>query len=126
MSNDYDPILIGLAGAIFLLAAETGGIIQSFNRKTSRSKIDVYDGAAGADTGFVSHNPKGHYDVKIITTGNAGIMAAAPGVAVTLANVSTGNGVTSGGIYTDDTTLDHPGGQLQTFAITATQSPAIS
>ena len=121
-----DPILLGLTGAVFLLTAETGGIIQSFSRKTTRKNIPVYDPTVGKTTGMVYHDPSASYDIKVITTGNNGVVVAAPGVAITLANVTTGNGVTSGGIYTSDTTLEHQGEQLQTFSFTATQHPGIA
>ncbi len=120
------PILLGLSGALFLLVNEGGGMVQSFERDTERTEILVYDASLGYDTGLVSHNPVASYTVEIISTGNTGIMAAAPGVAVTLANITTGNGVTSGGIYTTGTKLSHPGGQLQRMTITAKQRPGIN
>jgi hypothetical protein len=121
-----DPILLNLTGATFLLTAESGGIIQSYSRKTSRSLITVYDGSVGYDTGEVYHNPVADYDVRVITTASTGFCAAAPGVALTLANVTTGNGVATGGIYTQSTSLDHTGGALREFSVTAHQKPGIT
>jgi hypothetical protein len=121
-----DPILVGLSGATFLLTAESGGIIQSFSRNTDRQRIDVTDHSVGYDTGFVSWNPKANYNVRVITTAATGICAASPGVALTLANTTTGNGVAAGGIYTDTTALSHNGGTLREFTVTATQKPGIA
>jgi hypothetical protein len=121
-----DPILLNLSGATFLLTAESGGIIQSFSRNTDRQKIEVYDGAVGYTTGIVYHNPKATYNVRVITTAATGICAASPGVALTLANTTTGNGVAAGGIYTDTTALSHNGGSLREFTVTATQMPGVA
>jgi hypothetical protein len=121
-----DPILINLTGATFLLTAESGGIIQSFSRNTSRTELPVYDGSVGYDTGVVFHNPVADYNVTVITTSSTGICAASPGVAYVLANLSTGNGVAAGGIYTLTTSISHSGGALRTFAITAKQRPGIA
>lgn len=122
------PITIGLAGTTFLLTAETGGLIQSFSRATNSKVIDVYDASLGYTVGSVYHDFFADYNVKIITTGDGaqtGIADAAPGVALTLANISSGNGVDGGGIYTRSTTLDHQGGQLQEFTAVAKQFPGV-
>lgn len=120
------PILLGLSGAVFLLSAESGGFIQSYQRKTGSSMVKVYDASVGQTVGKVYHDFVATYDVRLITTATTGVSGAAPGVAVTLANTSTGNGVTAGGIYTSDTTLSHNAGQLQEFSLTAEQMPGIS
>lgn len=121
-----DPILLGLSGATFLMTNEPGGMIQSFQRRTTRKKILVYDASVGKTTGKVYHDPMATYDVRIITTAGTGLAAAAPGIAVTLANTTSGNGVSTGGVYVDDTTLSHNAESLQEFSFTAEQSPAIS
>ena len=123
---ESDPILVNLAGTTFLLTAETGGIIQAFSRSTERQFIWVYDAAVGYDIGFVAHNPAANYTVRVIRNGNNGIPAASPGVALTLANTTTGNGVSSGGIYCLVPTLDHQGGQLREYSVTAIQKPGIN
>lgn len=121
-----DPILLNLTGATFLLSAETGGIIQSFSQSDSRKKLEVYDGASGKTTGLVYHDPRATFNVRIISTGTTGVAAASPGVALTLANAATTNGVATGGIYTDTVERGHQAGQLQEFTVTATQIPGIS
>lgn len=123
------PITIGLAGTTFLLTAETGGLIQSFSRATNSKVIDVYDASLGYTVGSVYHDFFADYNVKIITTGGSeaptGIFDSAPGVPLTLASISSGNGVDGGGIYTRSTTLDHQGGQLQEFTAVAKQFPGV-
>lgn len=124
---EADPILIGLSGAVFLIPAEAGGLIQSFSRSTERTKINVYNSSVGYTTGLVFHDALANYNIKIITlTTNNGLTAASPGVALTLAGITTGNGVSAGGIYCLQPTLDHTGGQLQEYTITAVQYPGIN
>lgn len=115
------PIIIGLSGATFLLTAETGGIIQNYSRNTTSKLIDVYDPTLGYTTGHVFHDFTADYSVEIILTGDTGVAAASPGVALTLANTDTGNGVDSGTIYTLSTSLSHAGEQLRRFSTTAKQ-----
>lgn len=121
-----DPIIIGLSGVTWLLTAETGGAIQSFQRHTSRTKLEVYDAAVGKTTGLVFHNPKADYTIEIIQTGVTGLALASPGVLLSLNSTVTGNGVTTGGIYTNDVQLRHSGQDFRRFTISATQYPAIN
>ena len=123
---EQDPIYLNLAGTTFLLAAETGGLIQAFSRATERQWIWVYGADVGYDIGAVVHNPAANYTIRIIRNGNNGLSAASPGVALTLANTSTGNGVSAGGIYCMVPTLDHQGGQLREYSVTAIQKPGIN
>jgi len=120
-----DPILLGLSGATFLITAESGGLVMSFSRQTSRKTIDVYDASVGKTTGRVFHDPSATYNVRLITTAGTGVPAASPGVALTLANATTGNGVSAGGIYTETTEVSHQSEQLREFTVTARQFPAI-
>lgn len=121
-----DPIIIGLSGATWLLTAETGGAIQSFQRTTSRKKNEIYDAAVGKTTGLVFHDPRAEYSIELIQTGNTGLALASPGVVLALASTVTGNGVTTGGIYTNDVQLRHSGQDFRRLTVSATQYPAIS
>ena len=125
-----NPILLGLAGATFLLTVEVGGRIQSFERSTQSKKLPVYNGATGETDGMVYHDFSATYNVEIITIRTAGALSgialAAPGVVQTIANISTGNGVTAGGVYCDTTRLQHQGENLERFTLTATQMPGIT
>lgn len=115
------PILLGLSGATFLLTAETGGLIQSYSRNTGSKWLDVYDASVGYTVGHVAHDFTADYSVEVISTASTGVCAASPGVALTLANVTTGGGVDSGTIYTLGTGLSHQGEQLRRKSVTARQ-----
>ena len=86
-----DPIIIGLPGVTWLLTAESGGAIQSFERHTQRTKLPVYDASVGKTTGIVFHDPRAEYTIEIIQTGNLGLALASPGVVLTLNSTVTGN-----------------------------------
>ena len=107
----------------FLFSAETGIYIESFGRKTDSKKVSFYNAAAGYTDSEIYHDFKAMYDVKgkFISASNTGVAVASPGVAVTLANLTTGNGVTGGGIYTQNTSFDHTGEQAADFSINAQQ-----
>lgn len=115
------PILLGLSGATFLLTAETGGIIQSYSRNTGSKWIDVYDASVGYTIGHVAHDFFADYSVEVISTGSTGVCGTSPGVALTLANVTTGGGVDSGTIYTLSTGLSHGSENLRRRTVTAKQ-----
>ena len=121
-----DPILLGslTANGVFLMTSETGIIIDSFTRVVDSSKFDFYDGSEGYTSGTVYHDFKAVYTVKGAANGNTGIMAASIGVALTIANTSTGNGVASGTIYTDRFELGHQAQQLREATCTAMQRAA--
>ena len=110
-----DPILLGAlaSNGVFLMTSETGIIIDTFNRTIDSSKFDFYDGSKGYISGTVYHDFKATYNIKGAANGSTGIMAASIGVAQTITNTSTGNGVASGTIYTDRFELGHSAGQLR-------------
>jgi hypothetical protein len=126
MTNPAPPILLGLSGATFLASAESGGFLQSITRKTSATILKVYDISVGNTVGKVFHDFKGDITVRLITTASTGVIAAAPGVVIVLANTWSANGVTTGGTYTSDTTFTHNAGQLQEFSADLEQYPNIS
>jgi hypothetical protein len=109
-------ITIGTTGATWGLTAETGILIQSFSSKGSREKNQVRDGQG--DFALVAfYNPLQSISISGVIVGTGGIAAAAPGVALTVANVNNGNGVTTGGVYTDD--VDVSGANTEFRKITA-------
>lgn len=120
------PILVNLTGLIFLLQAESGCYIQQFDRTTSRTREDVFDASVGYDIGFVAFNPQAEYNLKARVSGASGVPAAAPGVAVTFANLTTGNGVTAGGVYTETVAISHSEKGFREITVTAMQKPGIS
>lgn len=125
------PIQLGSTSSmVFLLAQESGILIDSFSRKTGSKQVQAYDATQGGTTGEVYHDFNADYDIKgkIILTNNAttGLATASPGVVATVANVTTGNGVTSGGVYGRTTSLDHTAEQLREFTATFKQYPGIT
>jgi hypothetical protein len=122
------PYSVGTAATLtFLLAAETGIIPTSFSRKTATKTLDIVDGSVGYTTGFFEYDINAMYDVKgYITTANSGVAVAVAGTTVSLADVTSGNGVTAGGIYAKTTSYDHTGEQAAEFTLTARQLPGIN
>jgi hypothetical protein len=125
------PILQNLGAMIFLLTAESGILINNFSRNVSRTRDDVYNAALGYDVGFVSYNPQAEYSIKGRVTAGTGLAAAAPGIALTVANLTYGNGVgtnpsDAGGVYTNTVGLDHAEKQFRELTIAAIQKPGIA
>jgi hypothetical protein len=121
------PVPVGGATAFtFLLAAQTGISVQTWGRKADSKLVDVYNAAVGYTDSSTYHDFKAMYDVKGVLSGNTGIAAASPGVVITLADVISGNGVTSGGIYTQNTSEDHQAEQNRDFTVSARQLPGIN
>lgn len=113
----------------FLFAAETGIYIQAFSRKTGSKKVPFYNAVQGLTDGEIYHDFMADYDVKgkwLGNTSESGVGAASVGVSLTLANLTSGNGVTSGGIYTQDTNMDHTEEQAADWTVTAKQLPGIA
>lgn len=121
-----NPILVNLTGLTFTLSAESGIIIQSFERTTTREMQFVFDMAVGYDIGFAAFNPSATYSVRGRVSGTTGVPAAAPGVAVTFANATATNGVTTGGIYTQTIAVAHGEKGFRGISVTAIQKPGIT
>jgi hypothetical protein len=94
-------ITIGATGATWGLTAETGILVQTNTSKDTREKNQVRD--EQGDFALVSfYNPTQAITVSGVIVGTTGQAAAAPGVLLVVANVNNSNGVSTGGIYTDD------------------------
>lgn len=119
------PILQNLTGLTFLMQAETGVIVSAFNRNTAREWSFVYDHSVGYETGFAAFNPSATYTCNGKTSGATGVAAAAPGIAITFANTTTGNGVTAGTIFTETAALNHAEKGFEEINVTAFQKPGI-
>ena len=113
-----DPVLVDLTGATFLMAAETGGIIQSADRDITSKLKEIFDAAKGYVAGYVFYDFIANIAFNAILNGSTGLALAAPGVALTLANNASliaatgGNGVSSGGVYVKDVKLNHASEEL--------------
>src|SRR5215468_1938077 len=121
-----DPILLGAlaTNGVFLMTSETGIIIDQFTRVIDSSKLDFYDGSKGYISGTVYHDFKAVHTIKGAANGSTGIMAASIGVAITITNTQTGNGVASGTNYTDRFEIGHQAGQLREVTCTMMQRAA--
>lgn len=121
-----DPILLGslATNGVFLMTSETGIIIDSFTRVVDSSKFDFYDGSLGYISGTVYHDFKAVHTIKGAANGSTGIMAASIGVAITITNTHTGNGVSSGTTYTDRFEIGHQAQQLREVTVTIMQRAA--
>ena len=113
-------ITIGTTGATWGMTAETGVLIQTSSQKISREKNEVRDEIG--NFALVSYyNPLGKLNWSAVVVGSTGLAAAAPGVAITIANVSTGNGSPTGGVYTDDVEIAKSPTEFKKMTGTATQ-----
>ena len=109
-------ITIGTTGATWGLSSETGILVQTTSDKVSREKNEVRN-EQGDFTLVAFYNPLRKLTVSGVIVGSTGIAAAAPGVALTVANKGSGNGATTGGVYCDDVEL--AGGNTEFKKITA-------
>ena len=113
-----DPVLVNLTGATFLMAAETGVIIQSADRDITSKLKEIFDASKGNVAGYVFYDFIANIAFNAILNGSTGLALAAPGVALTLANNASlvaatgGNGVSSGGVYVKDVKLNHASEEL--------------
>lgn len=121
-----EPILNNLSGATFLLTAESGIIISSFDRNVGAETIFVYDHSVGYDVGSVYFNATANYTISGILNNTSGIAAASPGITLVLSNTTTGNGVDDGGVYTDTIGTSHGEKALRSISVSATQKAGIA
>lgn len=116
---------IGSAGVIWGLSTETGIIAQSVSAKTTREKNQVRN-ESGEFVAVAFYNATQTFSVSGVLTGTGGLASAAPGVAMSLANTATNNGVTSGLIVVDDVDVSKGNTEFKKISINATQYPLIT
>jgi hypothetical protein len=109
---------------VFGCTAETGILINSYSRQVSREKAEVMDndGDVVAVTYF---KPTATISIEGSVNGSTGVMAAAPGVALSLNSTTSGNGITGGSIIVDSVTRSETSEGFATFSVEATQYPSI-
>jgi hypothetical protein len=109
-------------------AAETAINISSFSQSWADEKLFIED-KSGSETGFV-HNFKNSTSCSIsgeINTATLDIvLGVAFGVAETIANSTSGYGVTAGGHYLDDIEISQDRGSLATASANFTKHPGIA
>lgn len=112
------------ASVVFGCTAETGIIINNFTYTTQREKAEVTD--EDGDVVAVSYyKPTATISIEGVLNGTTGVAAAAPGVALTLASTTSGNGITSGSILVDSTTRTQTNEAFANFATEATKYPLL-
>lgn len=125
-----DPILLNLAAATFLLTAETGVIIESFERSVDSKVKEVFDASKGYTVGYVHYDFAANISWSAIVNGTTGFTLAAPGVALVIANDlgigAAKNGVATGGIYTRSVNISHAGEDLRKISGTAVQRHGVA
>jgi hypothetical protein len=88
--------------------------------------LPVFDGATGYDTGEVYFNFTANYSFSGVINANSGLATAAVGTALTVANTTTGGGVSGGGIYTRTVALEHAAKGMRSITVTAKQNSGIT
>ena len=116
---------IGSAGVIWGLSTETGIIAQSVSAKTTREKNQVRN-ESGEFVAVAFYNATQTFSVSGVLTGSSGLASAAPGVAMSLANTATNNGVAAGLIVVDDVDVSKGNTEFKKISINATQYPLIT
>jgi hypothetical protein len=109
---------------VFGCTAETGILINSFSRQVSREKAEIMDN--DGDVVALSYfKPTATISIEGSVNGSTGVAAAAPGVALTIASTTSGNGITGGSIIVDSVTRSETSEGFATFSVEATQYPSI-
>ena len=112
------------ASVVFGCTAETGILISTFSREISREKAEVMDN--DGDVVAVSYyKPTASISIEGVINGSTGIMAAAPGVALTIASTTSGNGITGGSIIVDSASRSETSEGFASFSVSATQYPSL-
>ena len=123
------PTVIGTTGATFGLTAESGILCQRVTVATEAEKASILDNN-GNETTIAYFNPKQAYTVAgktIGTIGTTGVLAAVPGVSVTVANAIANTAVTSANaIYVDRLEFSKSATEFQDFSMSATKYAVIS
>jgi hypothetical protein len=115
----------GATSTVFGCTAEIGVLIQSFSRNVKREKQEVVDN--DGDIVAVSYyKPTASITIDGVINGITGVLAAAPGVVLSINSTISGSGITSGGVYVNSTTRNETAEGFATFSVDATQYPLIS
>jgi hypothetical protein len=109
---------------VFGCTAETGIIINSFTRTVQREKAEVSN-ADGDVVAVAYYKPTASISIEGTLNGSTGVAAAAPGVALTIANATSGSGITGGSVIVDSVTRTSTSEAFSTLSIEATQYPSL-
>ncbi len=110
---------------VFGCTAETGILISSFSRTSSREKAEVTDN--DGDVVAVSYfKPMAPFSISGIVNGTTGVAAAAPGVALTINSTTSGNGVTTGKLCVDTVTINRTSEAFNDISVDGVQYPELT
>jgi hypothetical protein len=110
---------------VFGCTAETGILINSFSRTSSREKAEVTDN--DGDVVAVSYfKPMAPFSISGIVNGTTGVAAAAPGVALTINSTTSGNGVTTGKLCVDTVTINRTSEAFNDISVDGVQYPELT
>ena len=117
--------LIGTTtGVTFSATTESGILLESFNLSASSDKVEVKN--ASGDVALVAFsNQKVTGSVGGTIAGTSGVAAASVGVAITLANMQSLGGVTTGTVVVDSVATTKAVGQFQKLTVNFTRYPQI-
>jgi hypothetical protein len=112
------------ASVVFGCTAETGIIINSYTRTSTREKTEVTN--SDGDVVAVAYSkPMASISIEGFLNGTTGVNAAAPGVALSIANATSGSGITGGSVIVDSVTRTSSSAEFSTLSIEATQYPLL-
>lgn len=115
--------LVDLSGYTFgITSDETGLNIESVSHKAITKKIEVVD-KDGKTTGCVYHDPKVEISLSGETTAT---ISTAVGAVLTVANLISLGGVTSGSVLLDEISIEEGRESLRKVSMTATRYPNIT
>lgn len=120
-------ITIGITGTTWGITAETGVLIQKFDRKVNRKVKEVANETG--ETALVSmYNPVADYTFNTYMTlgGTTGVALVAAGVVQAYSNTTSGAGVATGGIYTMEVTYSQANEDFKQINWTSKQWPLIA
>ena len=117
--------LFGTSGLTWGLTAETGILVQSYERTISGSE-KLAKNNVGETVGVSLYDPMAEHVVEGYDTGSSGISAASFGVALTIANVLSGNGVAAGLVICTGITEKLANEDYKTFNATCKQWPLVT
>jgi hypothetical protein len=109
---------------VFGCTAETGIIINSFSRQVSREKAEVMNNS-GDVVAISYYKPTASISIEGVVNGSTGVAAAAPGVALSIASTTSGNGITGGSVIVDSVTRNETSEGFSTFSVEGTQYPLL-
>jgi len=113
------------AAVVFGCTAETGIIINSFTRTTTREKAELANDQ-GDVVAVAYYKPMANVTIEGFANGlTTGIGLAAPGVVLTINNTTSANGITAGKVIVDSTTRTQTSEAFASFSVEATQYPLL-